>query len=42
MVLLFYVDDCLIISNSKDKIDDLYASIMEFLILKMMGSSKSI
>ena len=29
MVLLFYVDDCLIFSPSKDKIDELYASLQE-------------
>ena len=30
MVLLFYVDDCLMFSPSKDKIDDVYASLQEY------------
>ena len=29
MVLLFYIDDFLMFSPSKDKIDDLYTSIQE-------------
>ena len=29
MVPLFYVDDCLMLSPSKDKINELYASIQE-------------
>ena len=27
MVLIFYVDDCLILSPSKDKIDEVYSSL---------------
>ena len=30
MVLMFYVDDYLVFSNSKDKIDDVYASLQEY------------
>ena len=29
MVLLFYVDDCLMFSHSKDKFYDVYASLQE-------------
>ena len=31
MILLFYVDDCLLFINSKDKIDGVYASIPPYL-----------
>ena len=30
MVLLFYVDDCLMFSPYKDKIDEVYASLQEY------------
>ena len=30
MVLLFYVDDCLIFSPSKDKIDEVYTSLQAY------------
>ena len=29
MALLFYADDCLMFSPSKDRIDDVYASLQE-------------
>ena len=30
MVLIFYVDDCLMFSPSNDKIDKLYTSLQEY------------
>ena len=30
MVIIFYVEDCLMFSPFKDKIDDVYASIQEY------------
>ena len=37
MVLLFYVDDCLIFSHSKDKIYEVYASIKAYLKIEYDG-----
>ena len=37
MVLLFYVDDCLIFSTSKDKIDELYAYLQEYFKIEYYG-----
>ena len=40
MVRLFYVDDCLIFSTSKDKIDELYASLQAYFKIKYDVESK--
>ena len=37
MVLLFYVEDCLIFSTSKNKIDDVYTSLQAYLKTKHNG-----
>ena len=37
MVLLFYVDECLIFSPSKDRIDELYASIWLYFKIEYDG-----
>ena len=40
MVLIFHVDDCLIISPSKDKINDVYASLQEYFKVEDDGQLK--
>ena len=42
MVLLFYVDDWLMFSPSKDKIDEVYASIQEYFKIEYDKISKNI
>ena len=37
MILLFYVDHCLMFSPSKDKIDKLYASLQEYFRIEYDG-----
>ena len=37
MALLFYVDDCLLFRTSKDKMDDVYASLQEYLKIEYDG-----
>ena len=37
MVLLFYVDDCLIFNISKDKIDEVYSSLQAYLKIENDG-----
>ena len=34
IILLFYVDECLMLSSSKDKIDEVYASLQEYFNIK--------
>ena len=40
MILLFYVEDCLMVSPSKDKIDEVYASIQEEFNIEDNGKPK--
>ena len=37
MVLLFYVDDCLMFSPSKDKTDEVYASLQAYFKIEDNG-----
>ena len=40
MVLLFYVGDCLMFSPSKDKIDEVYASLQTYFKIEYYGYLK--
>ena len=40
MVLLFYVDDCLMFSYYQDKIDDVYASLWKYFNIEDGGDLK--
>ena len=42
MVLLFYVDDCLMFIPSKDKVCDVYASLQADFKIKIMERSTNI
>ena len=37
IVLLFYVDDCIMFSLSRDKLDDVYASIQVYFKIEYYG-----
>ena len=40
MILLFYVDDCLMFSPSKDKISKVYAYLQEYFKIEYYGELK--